>query len=262
MFTPTNPKPGTVWGCDVSFYQDNNETPQKIDFAKMRANGASFVIIRAGQNRWTDPDFVDNWKNAKGILPRGAYFYLDSRVSIRGQAKLFADLLRFDPGELPWTVDFEQIAQVKYGIPQLTITQLNGFLTYMDEYLPTPPDRQMIYTGYYFWKDWGSKNAEWAQHPLWIARYKADAPLVPPPWTTWTFWQFADTGDGKKLGCESNAVDLDYFNGSEKDFADYFNGSENPDKIGRLLAADALRLKDNALTDHVLRLEDEKPELF
>ena len=38
-----------VLGPDVSFYQDDPQTPQGIDFIKMRAH-VGYVIIRAGQN--------------------------------------------------------------------------------------------------------------------------------------------------------------------------------------------------------------------
>ena len=51
-------------GPDVSFYQDDPETPQGIDFRKMRAS-AGYVIIRAGQNAWVDSDFKINWREAK-----------------------------------------------------------------------------------------------------------------------------------------------------------------------------------------------------
>jgi hypothetical protein len=54
----------TVIGPDVSFYQDAANTPQQIDFTAMKRAGADFVIIRAGQNSWTDPDFQFNYKSA------------------------------------------------------------------------------------------------------------------------------------------------------------------------------------------------------
>jgi len=54
-----------VLGIDVSFYQDDNATPQQIDFQKAKSNGAGFAIIRVGQNLWVDPDFAYNWKKAK-----------------------------------------------------------------------------------------------------------------------------------------------------------------------------------------------------
>ena len=53
-----------VIGPDVSFYQDDPETPQGIDFKKM-AITAGYVIIRAGQNIWVDSDFKANWREVE-----------------------------------------------------------------------------------------------------------------------------------------------------------------------------------------------------
>lgn len=231
-FVPTIPDKSRVWGCDVSFYQDDNSTPQKIDFAKMKEGGASFVFIRAGQNKWKDPDFMDFWRSAKlAGIPRGAYYYLDSRASMKDQARILADGLFMDPGELPYAPDFEQISNVKAGIPtQLRISHLNEFYNYMREFMPTYKKVPIIYTGYYFWRDFGSAQQNYANFPVWLARYKATEPLVPPPWKTWNFWQFADTGPGKELGCESNAVDLNYFNGTAEQFQEFIgNTTTGPD---------------------------------
>lgn len=228
-FIPTIPDKTKIFGADISFYQDDNETPQKADFQKMKAYGADFVVVRAGQNTWADPDFRDYWHAAKGVLPRGAYFYLDSRASIRAQAKLFAETLFGDEGEMPWTVDFEQYANKKAGIPvQLQLSHLTGFLTYMQEYLPNYKRIPMIYTGHYFWKEFGSTNQEFAKYPLWVARYKASEPLIPPPWKSETFWQFADTGPGKDMGVESNAIDLNYFNGTREQFDAFIGKTPDP----------------------------------
>lgn len=230
-FVPTIPDKNKIFGADISFYQDDNETPQKVDFKKMRDYGTRFVIIRAGQNTWPDQDFKDFWAAAKGVLPRGAYFYLDSRASIRQQAKLFAEMLFGDEGELPWTVDFEQIANKKAGITtQLQLSHLTGFLTYMQEYLPNYKKTPIIYTGHYFWKDFGSSNSAFEKYPLWIARYKATEPLIPPPWKSETLWQFADTGPGKEMGVESNAIDLNYFRGTEEQFKQFIGGT-SPDPV-------------------------------
>jgi hypothetical protein len=76
------------------------------------------------------------------------------------------------------------------------------------------PIKPIIYTGFYYWQEHGSKDAQWADHPLWIAQYKIDKPTIPAPWKSYIFWQFAETGPGRVLGAESNAIDLDYFNGT------------------------------------------------
>lgn len=221
------PEEGRVWGCDVSFYQDENETARGIDFNKMKAEGAEFVFIRAGQATWIDPDFAVNWGAAKeaGLL-RGAYWFLDARYSANTQATLFKNLLT-DPGELRPVVDYEcelpMVIKDKRGktktVPAYnTIIQLNGFLATLNW-----PVKPMIYTGYWYWTDHGSRDAMWADYPLWIANYDIAKPNIPAPWKTWIFWQFTEAGPGRVLGAESNGIDLDYFNGTEAELLKYAN---------------------------------------
>ena len=95
-------------GCDVSLYQNAISTPQVVDFAKMKANGATFVIIKASQANWADRDMVMNWANAKkaGIL-RGAYHFLVWDVDPIKQAEYFCQLCQYDPPELGLFCDFE-----------------------------------------------------------------------------------------------------------------------------------------------------------
>ncbi len=97
-----------VIGPDVSFYQDDPQTPQGIDFIKMRKAGAGYVIIRAGQNLWGDRDFKANWREAKAAgIPRGSYWFYDSRADPKRQAELWVSQFDGDFGDLPLWCDFE-----------------------------------------------------------------------------------------------------------------------------------------------------------
>ena len=62
----------SIVGPDVSFYQDDPGTPRGIDFSKMKAAGAQFAVIRAGQNLWEDRIFDVSWTNSKGDARRWA----------------------------------------------------------------------------------------------------------------------------------------------------------------------------------------------
>src|SRR3972149_1412778 len=86
-------------GIDISKWQDDNSTPQMMDFGKAYAAGARFVFIKASQATWLDQDFVLNWANAKraGLL-RGAYHYMDWTKPALDQARLFAGVLAGDGG--------------------------------------------------------------------------------------------------------------------------------------------------------------------
>ncbi len=210
-FTPVTFDETKTFGPDVSFYQDDNGTPQGIDFNKMKARGAKFVIIRAGQNTWADPDFATSWKAAYYAgIPRGAYWYLDVRSTPKSQAKIYADMLRPNAGEIVPTVDFEQAAI--YDGKKLSWGHLYDFMQYFQDYLPLP-EPMMIYTGPYFWKERGQTAPSWLKHPLWIAHYGVEKPMIPAPWREYKMWQFTESGPGKSFGVESNAIDLNYVNG-------------------------------------------------
>ncbi len=218
-------------GPDVSFYQDDDETPEGIDFDKMKAR-SDFVIIRAGQNQWIDPDFRTNWAAAKKAgLPRGSYWYYDSRIEPQRQAELWRDALGDDRGELPLFADFEE----NYGGPYEGWRKWYAFLEYLKNVMPEK--EIVVYTGYYYWRenapnpDTHASSLEYFhQYPLWIANYGVDKPNVPAPWgeDEWLLWQYTEHGDGPGYGVESLGIDLNYFNGDAAAFRARFNIPDTP----------------------------------
>lgn len=215
-----------IIGPDVSFYQDAPNTPQGIDFVRLN-QVADFVIIRAGQNNWPDSDFEDNWRNAKQAgLPRGSYWFYDSRADPRQQAELWFRLLDGDLGELPLFADFEEAYQGPY-------TGWTHWKVFLDRIKALVGRKEVgIYTAFYYWQRNAPNPVTQAaeleyfhRYPLWIANYGVTAPQVPKPWGTneWLFWQFTASGDGLYYGVESLEIDLNYFNGDAQAFAQRFN---------------------------------------
>ena len=138
---------GNAIGPDISLYDDNVETPTRIDFAKMR-NVADFVIVRAGQNLWADRDFVYNWAAAKNAgLPRGSYWFYDSRADPKRQAEMWVDLMDGDFGELPLFADFEET----YGGQYQGWRKWYDFLERLKELVGQK--EIAIYTAFYYWRD-------------------------------------------------------------------------------------------------------------
>ena len=220
---------GNAIGPDVSFYQDEPTTPEQIDFVKMK-KAADYVIIRAGQNLWPDSDFTYNWAEAKKAgLPRGTYWFYDSRADPKRQAELWVELMDGDFGELPLFADFEEA----YGGQYQGWRKWYDFLERLKELVG---EKEIaIYTAYYYWRD-NAPNATseaqsleyFHQYPLWIANYGVAEPTVPKPWEPggWTFWQFTEVGDGELYGVESKGIDLNYFNGDAEAFRQRFGISE------------------------------------
>lgn len=216
-----------VLGIDCSFYQDDNDTPQQIDFNKMKSNGASFVIIRAGQNTWVDPDFAYNWKKAKEAgLARGSYWFYDSRAKPEIQAELYYSQFKGDFGELPLFADFEE----SYGGVYKGVANWKIFTNKLKSLLIGTTAIVGIYTAYYYWLDNTSQASSeyFKDFPLWIAQYSSSPSLVPYPWTkdNWMFWQFTEKGDGLAFGAESLNIDVNYFNGDITKFNQTFKLGE------------------------------------
>lgn len=198
-----------IHGLDVSFYQDANSTPQGIDFRKMKAAGASFVVIRAGQNTWEDEDFKRNYAAAKEAgLPRGVYFFYDSRVPPEAQAVLCASLIAGDHPEIGVWLDLEENYNGKYKGWQNWKLCLNK--------LKQGIERVGIYTGPGYWNANKPPLIElpyFKTFPLWIANYDVLQPAIPVPWTDAILWQIGTPAVGEQYGCESVEVDMNYFNG-------------------------------------------------
>lgn len=214
---------------DISFYQDNNSTPQKPDFNKMKSNGSQGVIIRVGQGSYLDEDFFNNFQAASGILPRGVYWFYDSRVPPLIQAKKFTDavLLAGRPEMEVWA-DYEE----NYGGPYQGWKHFAVFLAEVEKRLPYT--KLGIYTGYYYWQshcpNWFFQSASFnwfARFPLWLAWYTNNDALVkiPSPWKSALYWQFSSHGDGLASGVESLNIDCSYFQGTQKEFNERYSTS-------------------------------------
>ena len=240
----------TIRGNDISFWVDNNDTPQITDFKKMKENGSRFVFLRAGQNIWFDEDYIENFKQSKGIIPRGPYWFLDDRVDPKVQAEYFHSIIEEAGGlgELPYVIDLEKTSywngvDGKYANWHHWYVFINEMMNYY------PGVRPIIYTGYYYWLEhltganeqnlaWFSKNCD-----LWIANYVNNHSdtylkfyadnylLIPKPFSSAIIWQYTGSGDGKSYGTESAGIDVNVWLGDEESFLKFVGDIPSPDPI-------------------------------
>jgi lysozyme len=212
-------------GIDVSHWQDDKSTAQKMDFKKAAQQGAKFVFIKVSERGKIDQDFEYNWDAAKdaGLL-RGGYHFLRWDLSGLMQARIFSEILKDDPGELPPVADFEAPRQGSLYPSNALLLQ---FLEEVESKLNRKP---MIYTSPGYWSIHGRNkytkqfDAKWAYYDLWVAHYVKNyqlgvsQPRELQPWAgagkQWTFWQYTASGDGPAYGAESKGLDLNWFNGS------------------------------------------------
>jgi lysozyme len=212
-------------GIDVSHWQDDKSTAQKVNFKKAVEKGARFVFIKVSERGTLDKDFEYNWQAAKdaGLL-RGGYHFLRWDLSGLLQARIFSEILMEDKGELPPVADFEA---PRSGSLYPSNALLEQFLIEVESKLGKKP---ILYTSPGYWDIHGRNkvtklfDAKWAYYTLWVAHYfkTYEAGVTKPselqPWKsagkTWTFWQYTQNGDGPAYGAESKSIDLNWFNGS------------------------------------------------
>jgi lysozyme len=235
----------------------------KVDFKKMKAQGIIAVIMKASQ-QVEDDTFKTYWKDAKDAgLIRGAYHYIDWRISETAQADLFCSLLQSDPGELPPILDLEMnpailstlqaspekdkdphpynlVRSLKGGpIPKqlkkeelfgsstpFTNTRSKVFLNIVENRLKKTP---MVYSGYYYMNDYVLPDSSWLKYMYWLPWYNVESIIrTPSPWTKWDFWQYTDVADGPSYGVASAELDMSYYNGTKEDLQSRFTIPVHP----------------------------------
>lgn len=206
-------------GADV-YYGDSSGT-KKIDFNAMRNKDVEFVIIKAGQNVWVDTDFMYNWKAAKDAgIPRGSYFFYDSRANPITQADLWVNIMGGDFGELPMFFDLEDSYGGAFG-------GSSNWKLFLERVKSLVGGHEIgLYTSFYYFEDNvpEADKAYFTQYPLWIAAYNNSAsPIIPPPYTNWLFWQYTDSEDGYAYGTQSVHLDMNRFNGDTATFRARFS---------------------------------------
>ena len=194
----------SVLVADVSYYQ------LEIDWQKMASQLAG-AIIRAGQRTWPDVRFRENWTRAKAAgVPRGSYWFYDSREDPKKQAALWWAQLEGDVGELVHVADFEE----SYGGPYWQPQHFKEFILEFQRLSGLADDRIAIYTGYFWWLSRVGADVFFRRYALWLAWYAAMSVVrVPAPWgeADLLFWQWTSSGDGLLYGVKSLEIDLNWF---------------------------------------------------
>ncbi|MBR3811311.1 MAG: CHAP domain-containing protein [Agathobacter sp.] len=174
------------YGCDMSFYNvgdssysasnptDSGADYTAVDFAKMKADGCDFVILRLGSADSTgiyyDPHFVKLYNMAREAgMHIGVYFYsmAYSKAEAIEEAEFVIDVIE-DHGmyfEYPIYIDIEESGQLALGMTTLS-DMVNGWCeTLIDAgYFPGIYGNLNLYdllsdqvkTDYDFWMAWVS----------------------------------------------------------------------------------------------------------
>jgi lysozyme len=205
-----------VKGVDVSVYQGT------INWASVKGAGIDFAIARVSDGTGTlDTTFATNWKGMKANgLVRGVYQFFEPGEDPTQQANLLLAQVKADggfvAGDLPPVMDIE----VTGGVSDATMqAHMQTWLTVIEQAMGRKP---MIYTSSSFAAHFGGK---FTSYPMWVANWGVTCPSMPNGWTSWKFWQYADTGTVAGI---SGGVDHDEFNGSLTDLKAWANPAPPP----------------------------------
>src|SRR5258707_4819758 len=172
----------TAQGLDVSNYQGK--------FNWSAATGLSFGIYRVTQGlggHVNSPDPDDQWHHqkitAKGLV-RGAYHFFDPTLSGQAQAEYFVtqnSQIGLDASDMLW-LDHETGGASPAEVSAAAV----AFMTELDKLRPNNP--RGVYTFISFATGGNCHGLD--KWPLWLAYPASSAPVPPPPWAKWTFWQW------------------------------------------------------------------------
>lgn len=187
-----------IKGIDVSSWQGN------IDFAKVKASGIDFVIIRAGYGRETrqnDNCFEVNYRNAKAAgLDVGAYWYsyADSAEDTVKEAKACMEVIKGKKFEFPIYFDLEEQSQFAKG-RNFCDSIIKAFCGELEKngYLAG------LYCSTYYLNNYIS-NAIAGKYALWVAQYNYRCTYTANKYGIWQY-----SSEGRINGISGN-VDMDY----------------------------------------------------
>jgi Lyzozyme M1 (1,4-beta-N-acetylmuramidase) len=204
--------------ADISFWQ----AVMNWEEYKKHARAA---ILRLGQGRWEDTEFIHNYNNAReeSILLGGYWFY-DGRVSPLEQANVILGLLKDRYLDMELFVDWE----TNYGGKYEGLKNVVTLMKILDSSGLKVKDIG-LYTGYYWFKE----HPDLTQHdylrnkPLWLAWWASPAVVkVPDPWITWTHWQKGTPV--LQWGQPTQEIDLNVFNGTRAQFEERYTSAPIP----------------------------------
>lgn len=193
-------------GIDVSHWQG------AIDWNTVSQTDIKFAFIKATESiSYKDSRFRRNWDESKRVgITHGAYHFFRPRSDLQGQVDNFLNSVpSLENGDLPPVLDLEVAEQWTHLTVAQRMDLVLGWLRPVKEALAITP---IIYTSPYFVNSILRNDTRLAEFPLWIAHWSnGTRPIVPKPWTQYTFWQYSDQGT---VGGISGKVDLDRFKGT------------------------------------------------
>jgi lysozyme len=211
-FGVRTPQHHPIHGIDISKWQGD------VNFAKARANGVSFVFIKAteGKDR-VDDNFDKNWRGAAAAgVPFAPYHFYYFCSTADQQADWFIQNVPKSAINLPPVLDVEWNAASKTCTYRpskvLAVAELQKFMDRLEAHYGKRP---IIYTSVDFHRD--VLVGEFKNYHFWL-RSVADHPSNVYADRRWAFWQYTSTGVVPGVPGE---CDINVFAGSQKNWKNW-----------------------------------------
>lgn len=194
-----------IYGIDVSKYQPT------VDWAKVKASGVDFVIIRAGYSGVKDPCFESHYAGAKSVgLNVGAYIYsyADSAAGARADAENMKNWLAGKTFEYPIYFDIEDTKQK--NLP--TVAARMELITVFCAEMEAAGFYAGVYTGRSMLNSLLDPDAIRANYPLWQAQYLNSGTDSYDRSNECGIWQYSSSGSvpGISGNVDMNVSYVDY----------------------------------------------------
>lgn len=201
-----------VRGIDISYYQG------EVNWEELSAHEhVSFAFIKAteGSNH-QDERFTENWNNARSAgVYVGAYHFVSFETSGATQADNFISIVPKQANSLPPVLDLELYnEEVMTNPPSKAEVHeiLDVMIEKLEAYYGVKP---IIYTSSNLYIKY--LLGSYSGYDLWMSNTSCE------PLANWTFWQYSFEGMLPGFSMDNIPVDLNVYNGSEKDFYEAFD---------------------------------------
>lgn len=208
------PKKPVYKVIDVSDWQD------KIDWAKVKADGVVGAIIRYADGTTLDKRFTENMVNAKAVgMHVGSYIFSRAKTKAQAEAeaeRIYAACKIYDL-DMPIYIDLEVAKLSKYAD-----TVAPAFLNKMKAL----GGRGGVYANLNWWNNYLKNTAKnYSASPFWIAQYNSTMDYKPA--SRMGMWQYTSSG---KVDGINGKVDMD------KCYVAYWNTHQKNSKAEEIVA--------------------------
>lgn len=159
----------SIRGIDVSYWQG------KIDWAKVKAAGIKFAVIREGYRKTIDEKFIENVKGAtaQGLTVMCYHFIYTDRASIKENAQSTVNNIKkagLVPASTMIFADLEYDTWTKNG-ETCTKERCSQYTKqYLEELKALGCQKLGIYANIDYWKNYYTDELK-QKYPLWLADY-------------------------------------------------------------------------------------------